>query len=100
MPENRTKTGRFASGASGNPGGRPKAGEQEKAAREAMKGLCMDAVKLLKKTMLDEKANMNIRIRVAEFIVTNVCGKPTQDVKVSTGDFSALDEAFKRMGQI
>ncbi len=92
MPENRTKTGQFASG---NPGGRPKVGEQERAAREAMKALCVDAVELLKKTMLDENANMNLRIKVAEFVVTNVCGRAISWTEVEKANKEeAWDERF------
>lgn len=34
MPQNRTKTGTFAPGTSGNPGGRPKRTDAQKAAQE------------------------------------------------------------------
>lgn len=36
-------------------------------------------------------------VRAAEFIRDTIGEKPVQDVKVSTGDFSALDDAFKGM---
>lgn len=36
-------------------------------------------------------------VRAAEFIRDTIGEKPVQDVKVSTGDFSALDAAFKGM---
>lgn len=38
-------------------------------------------------------------VRAAEFIRDTIGEKPVQAVSVSTGDFSALDEAFKGMGQ-
>ena len=38
-------------------------------------------------------------VRAAEFIRDTIGEKPVQDVKVSTGDFSALDEAIKGMGK-
>lgn len=38
-------------------------------------------------------------VRAAEFIRDTIGEKPVQDVKVSTGDFSALDDAFKGMGK-
>lgn len=38
-------------------------------------------------------------VRAAEFIRDTIGEKPVQDVKVSTGDFTALDEAFKGLGQ-
>ena len=38
-------------------------------------------------------------VRAAEFIRDTIGEKPVQAVSVSTGDFSALDDAFKGMGQ-
>lgn len=38
-------------------------------------------------------------VRAAEFIRDTIGEKPVQDVKVSTGDFSALDGAIKGMGK-
>lgn len=37
--------------------------------------------------------------RALEVIRDTIGEKPVQDVKVSTGDFSALDDAFKGMGK-
>ena len=37
--------------------------------------------------------------RAFEMIRDTIGEKPVQDVKVSTGDFSALDDAFKGLGQ-
>ena len=37
--------------------------------------------------------------RAFEMIRDTIGEKPVQDVKVSTGDFSALDDAFKGMGK-
>lgn len=37
--------------------------------------------------------------RAFELIRDTIGEKPVQDVKVSTGDFSALDEAFKGLGK-
>jgi hypothetical protein len=37
--------------------------------------------------------------RAFEMIRDTIGEKPAQDVKVSTGDFSALDDAFKGMGK-
>lgn len=37
--------------------------------------------------------------RAFEMIRDTIGEKPVQDVKVSTGDFSALDDAFKEMGK-
>lgn len=96
MPENRTKTGQFAPGTSGNPGGRPKAGEQERAARDAMKALCLDAVELLKNTMANEDAPLALRLRAAEFVINSVCGKAISSTEVDkANDAKAWDEKME-----
>lgn len=38
-------------------------------------------------------------VRAAEFIRDTIGEKPVQDVAFKTGDFSALDDAFKGLGQ-
>jgi hypothetical protein len=38
-------------------------------------------------------------VRAAEFIRDTIGEKPIQEVAVNSGDFSALDEAFKGMGK-
>lgn len=38
-------------------------------------------------------------VRAAEFIRDTIGEKPVQEVNVSSGDFSALDDAFKGLGQ-
>ena len=38
-------------------------------------------------------------VRAAEFIRDTIGEKPVQDVTIKTGDFSALDDAFKGLGQ-
>lgn len=38
-------------------------------------------------------------VRAAEFIRDTIGEKPVQDVKFYTNDFSALDDAFKGLGQ-
>lgn len=63
MPENRRKTGQFMPGKSGNPGGRPKLGEQERAARETLKSLCVEAVEH------HAEAPLSLRLRAAELTV-------------------------------
>lgn len=93
MPENRTKTGRFAAGTSGNPGGRPRIGEQERAAREALKGLCLSAVALLENTIRDDEAPLALRLRAAEYVVDRVCGKA-----MSTRDVDAANEKAEWLG--
>lgn len=45
------------------------------------------------------KRAINGDTRAFEMIRDTVGEKPVQDVKVSTGDFSALDDAIKGMGQ-
>lgn len=45
------------------------------------------------------KRAINGDTRAFEMIRDTIGEKPVQDVKVSTGDFSALDDAFKGLGQ-
>ncbi len=47
MPQNRTKTGTFAPGTSGNPGGRPKRTDAQKAAQEAIQALAEEAAEMV-----------------------------------------------------
>lgn len=76
MPANRTGTGHFTEGTSGNPVGEgPRQGEQVQAAREAMRTLCLDAVDLLKNTMEDREAPLDLRLRAAAVVINSVCGK-------------------------
>ena len=73
MPQNKTKTGQWAKGQSGNPGGRPRlpAGYLE-AIREAVP----QAIETLVALMADDKASATARVRAAEAILARAYGTP------------------------
>lgn len=93
MPQNRTESGRFARGASGNPGGRPRKTKEQKDALEAIKDLSMEAVGTLKSIMEDKKAPASARIKAIEIILNRSYGMPkaTAELSCTNVDFSALD---------
>ncbi len=83
MPENRTKTGQFKKGVSGNPGGRPKMDNKvEKILRAASEDAAHALVDML------EAANPQYRIKAAEAILDRLYGKPAQSTYVD-GDITA-----------
>ena len=77
MPENRTNTGQFAKGATGNPGGRPKNIENF---RQLARDHSDDALLTLIGIMMDKKAKDVDRIRASEIIVNRAWGLPTQAI--------------------
>ena len=76
MPANRTKSGQFKRGFSGNPAGRPKRSETEKATLEAVCGLAPHAVAVLQDLLMDETTPAAVRLKCASIILERVCGKP------------------------
>lgn len=76
MPANRTKTGQFAKGQSGNPSGRPKRSEVEVETIAAMSELAPRAVEVMREVLDDKDASPSIRLRCAESILERVCGRP------------------------
>lgn len=90
-PANRTVSGKFKKGTSGNPSGRPKTDPEVK---ELLKGATYDAVNLMIQTMHDEEQEMKLRISIAESIVNRVLGKPTQqiDADISTATAKKLED--------
>lgn len=77
MPGNRTDTGRFAPGKSGNPSGRPKVDEK---VQKALKAATLDAAKTLIELMNDEDQPGKVRLQAATTILDRVYGKPSQHV--------------------
>lgn len=86
MPENRTKTGKFKAGQSGNPGGRPKIPEDVK---EATRAACPKAVAVLVE-LLDDKKPL-IRLEAAKTLLDRGYGKAVQMQDVSLDVAGNLD---------
>ena len=82
MPENRTKTGQFAPGISGNPGGRPTDTQETREGKELLRSASPAACKLLRDTINDPGAKLELRIKCAEIVLDRVYGKPHQAVEV------------------
>ena len=80
-PANRTQTGRFAPGQSGNPSGRPKRDEDIAALARAH---TEDAIAVLVSIAENPKANDNARISAANSLLDRGHGKPPQAVAVKT----------------
>lgn len=81
-PENRTASGRFAKGVSGNPGGRPKQSED---VVEACRAKSAEAIQVLSEIMMNKNAKDTDRIRAAEAILDRAWGKPYQAVEIDSG---------------
>ena len=76
MPANRTKSGQFTKGYSGNPSGRPKRSEAEKTTLAAIYELAPLAVERLRELLTNDKTPPNIQLRCAELVLERVAGKP------------------------
>ena len=78
MPQNRTETGKFRKGSSGNPGGRPKRSAEEMDALEAVKALAPEAVQILQRLLRGKDTPAALKIKIAEGILDRTFGKPKQ----------------------
>ena len=80
-PANRTETGRFVPGQSGNPSGRPKRDEDLAALARTYSE---DAIAALVSIVNDPKANASARISAANSLLDRGHGKPPQAVAIKT----------------
>ena len=80
MPENKSKSGRFVAGKSGNPGGRPKIPEDVKM---AFRALVPEAVEILGTIMRNPKEKGLCRIEAIKTILDRAYGKPVQAQDIS-----------------
>lgn len=84
MLDNRTKTGRFAKGKSGNPGGRRRRTALEAQALECIRGLSPLAPLVLEELLLDKNAKPADRLKAVEIVLDRAYGKPVAPVQVET----------------
>lgn len=74
----------FTAGNNANPRGRPRKTEEQKQAtrdaREMLKAAAPEAVALLIRTMHDEEAKLDLRLRCAETVCDRAYGKSPQPI--------------------
>ena len=98
MSANRTKTGQFVKGKSGNPAGRPKIPDE---VREMLKTATPKAVRLLIGMVDNEDAAPALRMDAAKTILDRVYGKATQPIDGSLDTVVQIvmdDETRELMG--
>ena len=88
LPENRTKTGRFVKGKSGNPGGRPKVPEPFK---ELVQSKSVPALERIIEIMENPASKPGDVFMCAKLILEYANGKPTDNMNLThgfVGDFT------------
>lgn len=70
----RNKDGTFKKGSSGNPQGRPKRSDLEKAMLAEIYLLAPQAVSSLKKLLASDDTPANVRLKAVEIVLNRVCG--------------------------
>lgn len=76
MPQNRTKTGKFRKGSSGNPGGRPKRKPEEQDALQAINRLSLEAVQVMQTLLREKNTPAAVKVKIAEALLDRTFGKP------------------------
>ena len=77
-PANRTETGRFRTGCSGNPSGRPKRSEAEREAITRLSELTPMALDTLSELMTSETTPAKVKILCCQIVLERVLGKPME----------------------
>ena len=88
MPQNRTETGKFVKGISGNPGGRPKTPEPFK---ELVQSKSIPALESIIAIMENPESKPNDVFACAKLILEYANGKPTDNMNLThgfVGDFN------------
>jgi hypothetical protein len=88
MPQNRTETGQFVKGKSGNPGGRPKTPEPFK---ELVQSKSIPALESIIAIMENPDSKPNDVFMCAKLILEYANGKPTDNMNLThgfVGDFN------------
>jgi hypothetical protein len=74
--ENRLKTGQFAPGNCGNPGGRPKKTEPERRAEELFRKKTPEAARELLSMAGDIETPAKVRVDIYKYVLDRALGKP------------------------
>jgi len=88
VPQNRTETGKFVKGISGNPGGRPKTPEPFK---ELVQSKSIPALESIIAIMENPESKPNDVFACAKLILEYANGKPTDNMNLThgfVGDFN------------
>ena len=93
MPANRTKTGRFQKGQSGNPRGRPKTTQEQKDALQQIRDMAPRAADEMQRILDDPDSPQALKLRVAEMVFDRAFGKPRQEVEMQSTTLSAEAKA-------
>ena len=89
----RTASGQFAKGCSGNPGGRPKRTPAEQKAIEMMKEATPEMVELVLSIARSKNASFYAKLQAAELILNRSMGKPETYLRVENMDESREEAA-------
>ena len=93
MPANRTKTGRFQKGQSGNPRGRPKTTQEQKDALQQIRDMAPRAAEEMQRILDDPDSPQALKLRVAEMVFDRAFGKPRQEVEMQSTVLSSEAKA-------
>ena len=99
-PQNRTESGRFVKGQSGNPGGRPVVMAEVK---ELARSHTADAIDTLAEIMRDEDEPAAARVAAASAILDRGYGKPVQEINANNTNINltlsaTIEQAARLIG--
>ena len=98
-PMERSASGQFMKGVSGNPGGRPKRTAEEKEALEQIKELAPKAVVELEKILNSDKASFYAKLQAIDIVLNRTYGRPETALKLETAQQS-LESSAERINAI
>jgi Family of unknown function (DUF5681) len=102
MPQNRTTAGRFVSGQSGNPGGRPRG--FARATRDLLGDDGLSIARFWLETMLDESEPTRVRLEASRLLAERGWGRAPAEEPVAEDaddswlrDLAAIDREIERL---